>query len=121
LLDEQGCLHFLGRDKDMIKVNGMSVFPSEVEAILARHPEVLDSAVVAAPDETRGQVPVAFVRRTDGSELSADGLRAWCRQNMAVYKVPLVELVEAFPLTATGKIRKVDLTVPAAAVATRRA
>ena len=108
-LDEDGCLHFLGRDKDMIKVNGMSVFPSEVEAVLVRHPAVAEVAVVPAPDERRGQVPVAFVHLADGETISTDELESWTRENIASYKVPRVRFVSEFPLTMTGKIRKVDL------------
>ena len=109
MLDEDGCLHYLGRNKDMIKVSGMSVFPAEVETLLGRHPDVISAAVVAVADAERGQLPYAFVRTRPGAALTGGQLREWARENMAVYKVPLVELVEEFPLTATGKIRKVEL------------
>ncbi|WAL68408.1 AMP-binding protein [Amycolatopsis cynarae] len=108
-LDADGCLHYLGRDKDMIKVKGMSVFPAEVEMLLARHPEVLTVAVVPAGHPDKGQVPVAFVSLCPGATVTAAGLREWARTAMASYKVPLVEIVSAFPMTATGKIRKVEL------------
>ncbi len=107
--DEDGCLSYLGRDKDMIKVKGMSVFPAEVEMLLARHPDVRTVAVVAAEDAGKGQLPVAFVSLQPGSDLTAEQLHAWAKQNMAPYKVPLVEIVTDFPMTTTGKIRKVDL------------
>jgi long-chain acyl-CoA synthetase len=114
MIDEDGCLHFLGRDKDMIKVNGMSVFPAEVEAVLSRHPAVGEVAVVPAPDERRGQVPVAFVRLVEGERLSEQDLESWARRNISSYKVPHVRFVDGFPVTATGKIRKVELTERAA-------
>jgi long-chain acyl-CoA synthetase len=110
MVDDDGCLHYLGRDKDMIKVNGMSVFPSEVEAILAQHPDVEASAVVAAADDRRGQVPVAFVRLVPDSTATADDLMAWAGEHMAIYKVPLFRFVDSFPMTDTGKIRKVELS-----------
>ncbi|RZB15480.1 acyl-CoA synthetase [Streptomyces sp. F001] len=109
-IDEDGCLHYLGRDKDMIKVKGMSVFPAEVEMLLGRHPDVHTAAVVPADDTARGQVPVAFVRLRPGTATDASALRAWASENMAPYKVPLVEVVHEFPMTATGKIRKTELT-----------
>jgi long-chain acyl-CoA synthetase len=112
-LDEEGCLRYLGRNKDMIKVKGMSVFPTEVETLLGRHPAVLAAAVVAVEDEERGQLPYAFVRTVPGAELTADELRAWARTAMATYKVPLVELVPELPLTPTGKIRKTELSARA--------
>ncbi|MFF4256863.1 AMP-binding protein [Streptomyces sp. NPDC001663] len=112
-LDEDGCLRYLGRNKDMIKVKGMSVFPTEVETLLGRHPEVLAAAVVAVEDEDSGQLPYAFVRTAPGSGLTADGLRAWAKGTMATYKVPLVEIVPELPLTPTGKIRKTELSARA--------
>ncbi|SOZ13961.1 Long chain fatty acid-CoA ligase [Cupriavidus taiwanensis] len=109
--DEAGYLHFLGRRKEMLKVRGMSVFPSELEVLLSRHPAVLGSAVVGRPDPDKGQVPVAFIRlrpeHADGT--SADALHAWCREQMAIYKVPEIRILPEFPLTATGKVRKVEL------------
>lgn len=108
-MDADGCLHYLGRDKDMIKVNGMSVFPAELEVLLSRHPDVRAVAVVAADDQEKGQRPVAFVALTEASTVDPTRLRHWAIENMASYKVPLIEIVEEFPMTATGKIRKVDL------------
>ncbi|MFI6873489.1 AMP-binding protein [Streptomyces sp. NPDC050400] len=113
-LDEEGCLHYLGRDKDMIKVKGMSVFPTEVETLLAQHPDVLAAAVVAVDDPVSGQRPYAFVRAVAGSALTGDDLRAWAVASMAPYKVPgVVEILDALPLTPTGKIRKTELTARA--------
>lgn len=108
-LDDDGCLHYLARSKDMIKVNGMSVFPAEVEMLLAGHPDVVSVAVVPADDASTGQRPVAFVSLVPGSSLTATGVEEWAREQMATYKLPLVEVVEAFPLTDTGKIRKPEL------------
>ncbi len=108
--DEAGYLHFLGRRKEMIKVRGMSVFPSELEVLLGRHPAVLGSAVVARPDHDKGQVPVAFIRLRPGHHgTSAQELLAWCREQMASYKVPEIRVVPDLPMTATGKVRKVEL------------
>ncbi|MBO1332223.1 AMP-binding protein [Streptomyces sp. VRA16 Mangrove soil] len=113
-LDEEGCLHYLGRDKDMIKVKGMSVFPTEVETLLAQHPDVVAAAVVAVPDTDSGERPYAFVRTVPGARATGEGLREWAAAAMATYKVPaVVEIVDALPLTPTGKIRKTELTVRA--------
>ncbi len=109
--DEDGYLHFLGRRKEMLKVRGMSVFPSELEVLLSRHPAVLGSAVVGRPDPEKGQMPVAFIRLRPehAATVDADTLHAWCREQMAVYKVPEIRIVDELPLTATGKVRKVEL------------
>jgi long-chain acyl-CoA synthetase len=112
-IDEDGCIRYLGRDKEMIKVKGMSVFPAEVEAMLTRHEGVRTAAVVPAEHADKGQVPVAFVSLQPGVGLDSADVEAWARTVMAAYKVPRVEIVEEFPMTATGKIRKVDLAARA--------
>ncbi|XEG71861.1 AMP-binding protein [Pseudomonas sp. abacavir_1] len=108
-ITERGFIRYLGRRKEMIKVNGMSVFPSELEALLGQHPAVLASAVLARPDARRGQQPVAFVVLKPGAGESAESLLAWCREAMAIYKVPEVRVVASLPMTATGKIKKNEL------------
>lgn len=107
--DTMGCLHFLGRRKEMLKVRGMSVFPTEIEALLGRHPAVAGSGVVGRADAQAGEVPVAFVLAKPGTGLTAEALAAWCRTQMAGYKVPEVRLVNALPMTATGKVKKHEL------------
>jgi long-chain acyl-CoA synthetase len=111
VLDERGYLHFLGRRKEMLKVKGMSVFPAEIEALLGQHPAILGSGVIGRVDAGRGQVPVAFIRLEPGAGkgVDAEDIVAWCKANMATYKVPEVRIVEALPLTATGKVRKDEL------------
>lgn len=119
-IDADGCVHYLGRDKDMIKVNGMSVFPAELEVLLSQHPEVQVVAVVPADDTAKGQLPVAFVGISEAATVDAGELRRWATENMAAYKVPLLEVLDEFPMTATGKIRKVDLAHRAQQLADRR-
>jgi long-chain acyl-CoA synthetase len=117
-LDEWGALHYLARAKEMIKTNGMSVFPSEIESLLRLHPAVDAVAVVPRADRAKGQVAVAFVVVSDGT--TGDELRRWARENMAAFKVPEFELVERLPMTATGKVRKGDLFDRAAELAAAR-
>ncbi|MCW2769755.1 MAG: acyl-CoA synthetase [Aeromicrobium sp.] len=105
-IDEDGFVHYLGRTKEMIKVKGMSVFPAEVEVILGRHPEIAAVAVVPVDHPDTGQKPLAFVTLEPGSELEAEDVRTWARAQMATYKVPVVKVLDAFPMTATGKIKK---------------
>ena len=111
LQDERGCLHFLGRRKEMLKYRGMSVFPAEIEAFLGRHPAVVGSGVVGRADERSGEVPVAFVvvSPEERETVTAESLAAWCRERLATYKVPEIHLVDALPLTATGKVKKDEL------------
>lgn len=111
LLDEKGYLHFLGRRKEMLKIKGMSVFPSEVEVLLSKHPAIEGSGVVGRSDPDKGQVPVAFIKLRPGSEgtVSEEELTAWCKNNMATYKVPEIKIVPELPLTTTGKVKKHEL------------
>jgi acyl-CoA synthetase (AMP-forming)/AMP-acid ligase II len=111
VIDEQGYLHFLGRRKEMLKVKGMSVFPAEIEAMLGQHPAIVGSGVIGREDPERGQVPVAFVRVAPSADppVRPEDIVAWCKQNMAGYKVPEVRIVDALPMTATGKVKKEEL------------
>jgi acyl-CoA synthetase (AMP-forming)/AMP-acid ligase II len=111
LIDEQGYLHFLGRRKEMLKVRGMSVFPAEIEALLGKHPAVAGTGVTGRADTERGQVPVAFVRLRPEARgtVTESEIVAWCRANMATYKVPEIRFVDELPLTATGKVKKEEL------------
>lgn len=118
-IDEWGAIHYLARNKEMIKTSGMSVFPSEVESLLKLHPAVGGVSVVPRPDAARGQVALAFVVPADGAagQVSIEDLAGWARRNMAGYKVPDFVLVQALPMTATGKVRKGELFERAAQIA----
>jgi acyl-CoA synthetase (AMP-forming)/AMP-acid ligase II len=111
MLDEGGYLHLLGRRKEMLKVKGMSVFPSELESLLGRHPAVAGSGVVGKFDPEKGQVPVAFIKLNPPHKggVTETEIEQWCRQNMAPYKIPIIIIVNDLPLTATGKVKKEEL------------
>jgi fatty-acyl-CoA synthase len=105
-----GYIRFLGRYKDMLKVGGENVDPMEVEALLLGAHGVQQVAVVALPDERLGEVPVAFVQCKRGVELVPAALIEFCRGKVATFKIPRhVLFVEEFPMTASGKFRKVEL------------
>ncbi len=110
-IDTDGFIHFLGRRKEMLKVKGMSVFPPEIEALLGQHPAVLGSGVVGRDDPDKGQVPVAFIQLKPEviGKVKPEDIRAWCAERMAVYKVPEVRIIDALPMTATGKVKKQEL------------
>ncbi len=107
---DDGYFRLLGRYKDMLKVGGENVDPMETEGLLLEHPEVHQIAIVGLADERLTEVPVAFVQRAPGSSLSAEDVIDYCRGKVASFKIPRhVVFVDEFPMTASGKIRKVDL------------
>ena len=109
--NRDGTLDFVDRAKYMIKSGGENIYPAEIERVLARDPRVAEAAVVRRRDETWGEVPIAFVARTDDS-LSAEALRARCRAELAGYKQPKgIRFIpyEDFPRNATGKVRRNEL------------
>jgi acyl-coenzyme A synthetase/AMP-(fatty) acid ligase len=105
--DEDGYYRCLGRSNDMIKAGGIWVSPAEVEACLLKHPSVAQAAVVAVPDETGLDKPVACVVPAPGHTIDPDVLIEACRAELAAFKRPrLVLEFETLPTTATGKLRR---------------
>ncbi len=110
MMRPDGHLVFMGRYKDMLKVGGENVSPAEVEAYLRDMPEVLDAAVVSYPDTRLAEVPVAFVIPSETGQLTSEDLIARCKGRIASFKIPRhVIYLDAFPMTPSGKIRKVEL------------
>ncbi len=111
VMDDEGYLNITGRLKDMVIRGGENVYPREIEEFLHTHPDVLDVQVIGVPDVKYGEELMAWVRLRPGApELTAEALRAFCAGRIAHYKVPrYVHLVEEFPMTVTGKIRKVEM------------
>ncbi len=109
LITESGFIRYLGRRKEMLKVNGMSVFPTELEAMLGQHPNILGSAVLGKADEKQGQKVIAFVLLKPNNNETEQSLKDWCKDKMATYKVPEIKFVAELPMTATGKVKKQDL------------
>jgi acyl-CoA synthetase (AMP-forming)/AMP-acid ligase II len=107
VLDTAGNLRITDRLKDMYVVGGFNAYPAEIEQVLVRHEGISEAAVIGVPDERMGEVGKAFVVPRSGAALDADAVIAWCRELLANYKVPrYVEVVEALPKNATGKVTK---------------
>ena len=107
LLREDGCLRFLGRYKDLLKVGGENVDPTEVESLLLADPRINHVAVVGMPDPRLAEVPVAFVIPEPGAAITEDDALAICRGRIASFKCPRrVFFVDSFPMTGSGKIQK---------------
>ena len=112
VVDDAGRLRIVGRVKDMFIVGGFNAYPAEIENALLRHPAVQQAAVIGIPDQRLGEVGMAFVVVSGG--VSGDDIIGWSRDEMANYKVPrVVEIVDALPLNATGKVMKETLRAQA--------
>ena len=109
-MDERGYVDITDRLKDMFIVGGFNAYPAEIEALLCTHPGIAAAAVVGLPDDRMGEVAHAFVVPASGSDLSADDVVSWARENMANYKAPrTVEVVPELPLNASGKVLRYEL------------
>jgi fatty-acyl-CoA synthase len=111
VMDAEGYVNIVGRIKDLVIRGGENVYPREVEEFLYTHPDVVDAQVIGVPDERFGEELMAWVQLREGAEpLTAEALREFCAGRLAHYKVPrYVKVVDAFPMTVTGKVRKVEM------------
>lgn len=111
--DEAGYIFFFDRAKDVIKRAGENISASEVEAVLLQHPGVAEAAVIGVPDPIRDESVMAIVVAADGVELTTESIQAFCRERLAIFKVPtIVTLRDSLPKTAVGKIEKKLLRTP---------
>jgi fatty-acyl-CoA synthase len=117
-MDDDGYLSIVGRIKDMVIRGGENVYPREIEEFLYTHPEIADVQVIGVPDPKYGEELMAWVVMRPGAEpLTAEGVRDFCHGQLAHYKVPrYVHVVDGFPMTVTGKIRKMEMRAEAAQI-----
>jgi len=111
VMDSDGYLAITGRIKDMVIRGGENIYPREIEEFLYTHPDILDAQVIGVPDAKYGEELMVWVRLRPGApELTAEALRAFCSGKLAHYKIPrYVHIVDEFPMTVTGKVRKVEM------------
>ncbi|WP_219417364.1 AMP-binding protein [Pseudonocardia nigra] len=111
IMDDEGYVNITGRIKDMVIRGGENIYPREIEEFLYTHPDVLDAQVVGVPDAKYGEELCAWVTLREGAaELTPDALREYATGKLAHYKIPrYVVVVEEFPMTVTGKVRKVEM------------
>ena len=115
IMDEAGYVRVTGRIKDMIIRGGENVYPREVEEFLMGMPDVMDVQVVGVPSRKYGEEVAAFIIPRKGATIAPEDVRAFCRGQIAWYKIPRhIAVVDAFPLTASGKIQKFRLREMAA-------
>ncbi|HJN76665.1 MAG TPA: class I adenylate-forming enzyme family protein [Myxococcota bacterium] len=104
---EEGFLSFVGRRSEMLKIGGIRVYPLEIEKVVKDHPEVRDVVVVRAEERIRGEIARCVVELNPGATLTVRGVQKYCRNRLAVYKVPrVVEFWDEIPKLPNGKIDK---------------
>ena len=107
IMDDDGYVQIVGRIKDMIIRGGENVYPREIEEFLYTHPSVADVQVIGVPDARYGEEIMAWIRLSEGAQLTPEAVRQFCRERIAHYKVPrYVHFTDEFPMTVTGKIQK---------------
>ncbi len=111
VMREDGYVQIVGRIKDMVIRGGENVYPREVEEFLYQHPDIDDVQVIGVPDEKYGEELMAWVRVKDGHpQVTIESVQAFCAGRLAHYKIPrYVRVVDSFPMTVTGKVRKVEM------------
>ena len=109
-IDEDGYFYIVDRAKDMYRTGGENVYPAEVEKVLADHPDIENVAIVGVPDDKWGETGKAYITCVKNKTITLDQVREYLDGKVARYKFPgQIEIIEALPLTSTGKIRKVAL------------
>jgi long-chain acyl-CoA synthetase len=104
-MDEDGYFHIADRKKDMIIAGGYNIYPADVEAVLFEHPQIKEAAVVGIADPRRGEMVKAFIVLKEGETATEEGMIAFCREQMAAYKVPrMVEFRADLPKSIIGKV-----------------
>ncbi len=111
VMRDDGYCMIVGRIKDMVIRGGENVYPREIEEFLHTHPDIDDVQVIGVPDDKYGEEICAWIKMRSGSTpLDADAVRAFSSGKLAHYKIPrYVHVVDEFPMTVTGKVRKVDM------------
>ncbi|GLO54870.1 AMP-binding protein [Pseudomonas putida] len=107
VMDEQGYVRIVGRNKDMIIRGGENIYPRELEEFFYTHPAIADAQVIGIPCNRYGEEIVAWIKLHPGHSVTVDELQGWCKARIAHYKVPRhIRFVDEFPMTVTGKVQK---------------
>ncbi|MGZ5373079.1 MAG: AMP-binding protein [Aeromicrobium sp.] len=110
VMDADGYVSIVGRIKDMVIRGGENIYPREIEEFLYTHVDIVDAQVIGVPDQKYGEELMAWVQLREGASMDAASLRVFCTGKLAHYKIPrYVHVVDEFPMTVTGKIRKVQM------------
>jgi fatty-acyl-CoA synthase len=111
VMRDDGYCNIVGRIKDMVIRGGENIYPREIEEFLYTHPDIQDAQVIGVPDARLGEELMAWIKMRAGAQaLDAAAIKTFCTGKLAHFKIPrYVHIVDEFPMTVTGKIRKVDM------------
>ncbi|MDX2380472.1 MAG: AMP-binding protein [Acidimicrobiia bacterium] len=110
VMADDGYVNIVGRIKDLVIRGGENIYPREIEEFLYSHPDIEDVQVIGVPDLKYGEELMAWVKPNSGAHVDLDSVRAFCEGKIARYKVPrYIKIVDEFPMTVTGKVRKVEM------------
>ncbi|RTR37819.1 long-chain fatty acid--CoA ligase [Shewanella canadensis] len=105
IIDDDGYVSIVDRVKDMIIVSGFNVFPNEIEAVVATHPDVINCAAIGVPDPKRGEIVKLYVVTNNNASLNGDEIKAFCKDKLTAYKIPRIyEFRAELPMSPVGKI-----------------
>jgi fatty-acyl-CoA synthase len=109
-MDEEGYLNIVGRIKDMVIRGGENIYPREIEEFLYGHPKISDVQVIGVPDKKYGEEIMAWIKLKEGESTTDEEIKAYCQGKIAHFKIPrYIRFTQDFPMTVTGKIRKVEM------------
>jgi fatty-acyl-CoA synthase len=111
VMDAEGYVNIVGRIKDLVIRGGENIYPREIEEFLYTHPDIRDAQVIGVPDDKYGEELMAWIVLHDGAKiLTAEHIREFAAEKLARQKIPrYVHTIDSFPMTVTGKVRKVEL------------
>ncbi len=109
-MDDEGFTYIVGRKKDMILASGYNVYPDEIDRVLMAYPEILEAATIGVPDDKRGETVKSFVVLRPGASVTTEEIEAYCRENLAAYKVPrFIEFRDSLPRSTVLKVLRREL------------
>ena len=110
VMDDEGYVNIVGRIKDMLIRGGENIYPREIEEFLYSHPKISDVQVIGVPDKKYGEEVMAWVKLKDGDQAVPEEIIDFCKGKIAHFKVPrYIKFVDEFPMTVTGKVRKIEM------------
>ena len=110
VMDDEGYINIVGRIKDMIIRGGENIYPREIEEFLYQHPKVSDVQVIGIPSQKYGEEVMAWIKPKPGESITEEEIKAFCDGQITHFKIPkFYKFVDEFPMTVTGKIKKVEM------------